>query len=48
MGVWLWGCLDGDDLSPSLPVWATEEAADADHREELYTLHVLNLFAEGQ
>lgn len=41
-------CLDGTDLSPSLPVWVTGEEAEGDHREELYTLHVLNLFAEGQ
>lgn len=41
-------CLDGTDLSPSLTVWATGEEAEGDHRVELYRLHVLNLFVEGQ
>ncbi len=45
MIVW---CLDETDLSPSLAMWATEEEAEGDHREELYRLHVLNLFVEGQ
>lgn len=37
--------LNGSDLSPSLPVWATGEEAEGDHREELRRLHVLNLFS---
>lgn len=47
MGVIVW-CLDGIELSPSLPVWATGEETEVDVREELYALHVLNLFVEGQ
>lgn len=37
--------LNGSDPSPSLPVWATGEEAEGDHREELSRLHVLNLFS---
>ncbi|KAG7518520.1 hypothetical protein JOB18_036291 [Solea senegalensis] len=29
-------------------MWLTGNEAEADHREELYTLHVLNLLVEGQ
>lgn len=42
------GCLDGNDFSPSILMWAIEKEVEADHKEELYTLHVLNLFIEGQ
>lgn len=43
-GVIVW-CLGGTDLSPSLRMWAARDEAEADHREELNRLHVLNLFA---
>ncbi|KAK2904309.1 hypothetical protein Q8A73_010966 [Channa argus] len=29
-------------------MWTTREEAEEDHKEEMYTLHVLNLFVEGQ
>ena len=45
MGVTVWW---ETDLSPSLPMWVTWEEVEVDYREELYTLHVLNLFIEGQ
>lgn len=41
-------CLCGTDLSPSLCMWAAREEAAGDHREELYRLHVLNLFVKGE
>lgn len=42
------GYLDGTDFSPPLLVWVIEEEVEADHKEELYTLHVLNLLIGGQ